>query len=136
MKTIHEKVKMCGGRLTKTKKAIIEALLECSCLLSKSDLVAKLETGGINPDQSTIYRELQFLTKNNIVIKSTIGGIDYYEIEKDHHHHLVCLKCNQIQKVEMEHHLAQQEKKIATENRFDIINHSLEFYGYCQKCKC
>ena len=75
------------------------------------------------------------LTTNNIVIKNTIAGIDYYEIQQDHHHHLVCVSCNSISKVEIGNHLEKQEKQIAKQNKFNIIHHSLEFYGYCQKCQ-
>lgn len=135
MNTIHEKIQFSGGRLTKTKKAILDVLSQNYCLLSKSDLVEKLKVKKITPDRSTIYRELQFLTKNNIVIKNTIVGVDYYEIPEDHHHHLVCVNCKSISRVKMDNHLEKQEKQIAMQNNFNIINHSLEFYGYCHKCK-
>jgi len=89
----------------------------------------------MNPNRSTIFRELLFLTKNNILIKNNISGVDCYEIQQDHHHHLVCLNCNSIIKIEVGGHLAKQEKQIAKRNKFDIINHSLEFYGYCRNCQ-
>lgn len=135
MNTIYKTIQASAGRLTKTKKAIIDVLSENHCLLAKAELVEKLETKKINPDRSTIYRELRFLTKNNVIIKNTILGIDYYEIPQDHHHHLVCMRCDSISKVEIGNHLEKQEKQIAKQNRFNIINHSLEFYGYCRKCQ-
>ena len=135
MNTIHKTIQSSGGRLTKTKKAILDVLSRNHCLLSKQELVEKLKVKKIKPDRSTIYRELQFLTTNNIVIKNTISGIDYYEIPQDHHHHLVCVSCNSISKVEIGNHLEKQEKQIAKQNKFNIINHSLEFYGYCHKCQ-
>ncbi len=135
MNIIHKTIKVSGGRLTKSKKAIADVLSENNCLLSKQELVEKLKVKKIKPDRSTIYRELRFLTKNNIVIKNTIAGVDYYEIPQDHHHHLVCMSCNSISRVEIGNHLEKQEKQIAKQNKFNIINHSLEFYGYCQKCQ-
>jgi Fur family transcriptional regulator, ferric uptake regulator len=135
MNTIHKTIQSSGGRLTKTKKAIIDILSENHCLLAKVELVEKLNIKKIKPDRSTIYRELQFLTKNNVIIKNSISGIDYYEVPQDHHHHLVCMGCDSISKVEIDNHLEKQEKQIAKQNKFNIINHSLEFYGYCQKCQ-
>jgi len=135
MNTIHKTIQSSNGRLTKTKKAIIDVLSQNHCLLSKQKMVEKLKAKKIKPDRSTIYRELKFLTKNNIIIKNTIAGIDYYEIPDDHHHHLVCMSCNSISKVEIGNHLEKQEKQIAKQNQFNIINHSLEFYGYCPKCQ-
>jgi len=135
MNKVHKTIKLFGGRLTKIKKAIIEILLEDCCLLTKQKLVQRLKIKNIKPNRSTIFRELSFLTKSNLIIKNTITGIDYYEIPKDHHHHLVCLGCNSINKVEFGNYLKKQEKQIAKQNKFKIINHSLEFYGYCHKCQ-
>jgi Fe2+ or Zn2+ uptake regulation protein len=134
MNTIHNTIKTLGGRLTKTRNAIIEVLSENHCFLTKDEIVRKLHSKKIKPDRSTLYRELVFLTKNQIVRKNTINGIDYFEIPQDHHHHLVCVSCNSIQSIDMGSHLEKQEKQIAKQNKFDIINHSLEFYGYCRNC--
>lgn len=135
MNSIHKIITISGGRLTKTKKAIIDVLSEKHCLLSKQELLEKLKTKKIQPNRSTTYRELQFLMKNNIIIKNTIAGIDYHEIPQDHHHHLVCMGCNSISKIEIGNHLEKQEKYIVKQNKFNIINHSLEFYGYCHNCQ-
>jgi len=135
MNTIGKAIHSIGGRLTKTKKAIIDVLSENHCLLSKQELTKKLEAKTIKPDRSTIYRELQFLIKNNIIIKNTIAGVDYLEIPQNHHHHLVCMGCHSISKVTIRNYLKKQEKQIAKQNKFTIINHSLEFYGYCHHCR-
>lgn len=135
MKTIYRLIQSSGGRLTKTKKAIIDILLKNHCCLTRENLIKKLKAKKIKPDRSTIYRELQFLIKKNIIVKNTIAGVDYYEIPKDHHHHLVCLSCNSVNKIKMTNHLKKQEEQIARKNNFNIISHSLEFYGYCYKCQ-
>jgi Fur family ferric uptake transcriptional regulator len=135
MNTLQATIRSFGGRLTKIKKAIIDVLSENRCLLSKQVLVEKLKTKKIKPDRSTVYRELQFLTKNRVIIKNTITGTDYFEITQDCHHHLVCMGCNSINRVEIGNYLEKQEKQIAKQNKFNIINHSLEFYGYCHKCQ-
>ncbi|TSD02087.1 MAG: Fur family transcriptional regulator, ferric uptake regulator [Parcubacteria group bacterium Athens0714_26] len=135
MNTIHNTIKTLGGRLTKTRKAIIEVLSENRCFLTKAEIIQKLRDKKIKPDRTTLYRELVYLTKNQIARKNTINGIEYFEIPQDHHHHLVCVSCNSIQSVDMSNHLEKQEKQIAKQNKFNIINHSLEFYGYCHNCQ-
>lgn len=135
MNTLKKTIQSSGGRLTKIKKAILSILSKNHCLLSRQKLFEKLKVKKIKPNRSTIYRELKFMTKNNIVIKNTIAGVDYYEMPDSHHHHLICIGCNLISKVEIKNHLEKQEKQIAKQNKFNIINHSLEFYGYCQKCQ-
>jgi Fur family ferric uptake transcriptional regulator len=135
MQTIHNSIRSSGGRLTKIKKAIIAILSSGHCLLAKQDLVDQLNAQGVHPDRSTLYRELQFLTRNGVVHKCSIAGVEYYEIPQDHHHHLICMSCNTIVKVLLGNHLQKQEKQLARQNKFTILNHSLEFYGYCHKCQ-
>lgn len=133
--TIYQNIRSGGGRMTKIRRQIVQMLSEKDCLMSPSDILARLKKANIQPHRSTLFRELIFLVKNNIAIKNTISGADYYELPRDHHHHLVCLNCRAIAKVELGNHLAKQEKKLAEENNFNITNHSLDFYGYCRKCQ-
>lgn len=135
MKTLYKTIQTSGGRLTKIKKAIIDTLYQNKCLLSKQDLVEKLKDINLSPNRSTIFRELQYLSKSKVIVRNTIAGIEYYEIPKDHHHHLVCLGCSAINKVKFGNHLEKHEEKIAKEHKFNILSHSLEFYGYCCKCQ-
>ena len=103
-------------------------------MLSQDDILDRLRTIRIRPCRSTLYRELLYLSKNRIVTKNTISDVHYYEISSDHHHHLICNKCDSIEKVVMNNHLKTQEGRIAKRNKFSIISHSLDFYGVCHKC--
>ena len=132
---IIKNIRTQGGRITKVRKLIIQILLDSNCLLSRIDILVKLKKQKIKPNRSTIFRELTFLTQHQIILKNTIADVDYYEIAKEHHHHLVCLNCNSIKKVSLAYHLTDQEKQIAKQNQFNIINHTLEFYGYCHNCQ-
>ena len=132
---IYQTIRSKGGRLTRARKAIIEILFESGCILSSSDIMLKLEARKVWPNRSTMYRELIFLAKNHIITKNTIAHKDYFELPNEHHHHLVCVSCNSIQKIVIGSHLQEQEKIIERENRFQIINHSLEFYGLCSNCR-
>lgn len=132
---IYKNIRDQGGRVTKIRKKIVQILSDAGCLMPQAEILARLKKQKINPNRSTIFRELLFLAQKNIAVKNAISGVDYYEIPKDHHHHLVCLNCNSIEKVEIGNHLSRQEKQITKQNKFNIINHSLEFYGYCRKCQ-
>jgi Fe2+ or Zn2+ uptake regulation protein len=133
---IYQNIRAQGGRLTKLRQEIVEILVAEDCLVSASKLLERLNKKQLNPNRSTIFRELLFLTKNQIVLKNNISGTDYYEIPcEHHHHHLICLGCHSISKVKLANHLKGQERKIAKQNKFEITSHSLEFYGYCRKCQ-
>jgi len=133
--TIYNTIKSKGGRLTKTRKAIVDILFQSACLMSPAEITAKLKTQKIQPNRSTMYRELMFLAQNGIITKSTISQNDYFELPIDHHHHLICTGCNTIKKVVLSKHLRQQEKQLEKENEFQITNHSVEFYGLCKNCR-
>jgi Fur family ferric uptake transcriptional regulator len=135
IETIYESIKSKGKRLSKARKAIIEILFQSPCLLSTSDILAKLKSRKIQPDRSTMYRELLFLAKNNIITKETIAEKDYFELPTDHHHHLVCTSCNAIKKVVIGKHLHKEEKQLEKDNEFVITNHSIEFFGLCRNCR-
>ena len=124
---IYQQIKAGGGRLTKVRKELVRILLEEKCLISQTKILTKLYNKGTIPNRSTVYRELQFLMKNNILIKNTLAGIDYYEIPQDHHHHLVCLGCNLISKVKLDTHLGKQEKKLAKQNKLANITELVIF---------
>ncbi|HCW32102.1 MAG: Fe2+/Zn2+ uptake regulation protein, Fur family transcriptional regulator, ferric uptake regulator [Candidatus Peregrinibacteria bacterium GW2011_GWE2_39_6] len=133
--SLYKNIRAQGGRVTKIRRELVRILTNLGCLISQADILIYLKEKNMFPNRSTVYRELRFLSENGIVIKNTIAGVNYYETPHDHHHHLVCLGCNSINKVEMPSHLGYQEKRIAKENKFYIRNHSLEFYGYCFSCQ-
>lgn len=128
-------IKARGGRLTKIRREIITVLYEEGCLLSSIDITRVLKTKEIVPNRSTIYRELLFLVEKGVIVKSDIAGIERFELPKDHHHHLICLGCREITRIEMDSHFEEEEHHIEKKNKFEIVRHSLEFYGYCKKCK-
>jgi len=132
---ILNKVRSFGGRITPTRKNIIDIIHSRECLISHKELLDILKTRGFDPNRSTIFRELSFLINNNIIKKNNLNSTEYYEIQKSHHHHLVCSVCNSITKVEMDSDLSKQEKIISDHTGFKITEHSLEFYGFCPNCK-
>jgi Fur family zinc uptake transcriptional regulator len=135
-KTIFKEIRSKGGRITRVRSEIVKMLAGEGCLISRAAIMKRLKKLRMEPDRSTLFRELHFLAENGVIVRNDISGVDYYEIQTGgHHHHLVCLSCNAIKKVDMKKHLEEQEKEIARNNKFEIITHSLEFYGYCGECK-
>jgi len=135
IENILHKIRLKGGRITKIRQTILQFLIRKTCLASQKAIQEYLTHQNLQPNRSTLFRELQYLVQHNIVIKNTISGMDYYEIPKEHHHHLICTSCSSIQKICLNEHFEDYEKKIALEKNFFITSHSLEFYGYCTQCQ-
>lgn len=127
---IYERIREEGGRITKTRREIIQILFHSDYMLSFQKIASKLKT---RPDRTTIYRELLFLFKKGIVSKSVILNKDYFEIAKEHHHHLICIKCNSFRKIFACDKA--KEEKIAKDNKFKVTSHLSDFYGVCRDCQ-
>lgn len=132
---IYSKIRESGGRMTKTKKALIDVFLESGCLLDMKAIEKNLLKKGLKPEKSTLFRELNALCENQIIFKNTISGKSFFELPCSHHHHLVCISCGKIHMIEMKNNFKTFEKFISKSKKFLITNHVLDFYGYCVKCQ-
>lgn len=128
-------VKKAGGRLTKVRQAVLEYLSQTEQPISASDIIIYLQKKGIAVNKTTVYRELAFLTKHALITEvSLIGQASRFELSGQHRHHLICLKCQNIEAVNLEENFQTQEKMIMKTKKFRILSHALEFYGLCKKC--
>ncbi|HHT99446.1 MAG TPA: transcriptional repressor [Acholeplasma sp.] len=120
-------------RMTKHRKAIFSLLEQYKKPMSAEIINQELPKNAM--DLSTIYRTLDVLFDNGLVSKSNIQGTMYYQIIKnhEHHHYVMCLKCKKI--LEFDCHLEDQIKNFESKLNFQIIEHDLTFYGYCESCK-
>jgi Fe2+/Zn2+ uptake regulation proteins len=87
---------------------------------------------------ATVYRTLPLLEKIELLNKVLLeDGFVRYELnnqqENHFHHHLICIICGAVSEVQ-EDMLEGLEKQIYHNNRFIVKNHSVKFYGYCEKC--
>ena len=135
LKTI---VKQKGLKYTKQREMIFETILNCKKHLGAEDIYAILQKK--YPDEkigiATVYRALAFLEEVNLISSIAIGkdAKKYETTAKDHHDHLICVKCNKI--VEFKNDIIEKEQdKTAKENGFELLNHTMYLYGICDDCK-
>jgi len=82
---------------------------------------------------ATVYRVLNQFDDAGIVSRHHFeGGKSVFELShKQHHDHLVCLKCGKV--VEFEDDVIEQRQKdIAVSHNIKLTNHSLYLYGECE----
>ncbi|MFA6189932.1 MAG: transcriptional repressor [Candidatus Staskawiczbacteria bacterium] len=135
IKEILLRLKKEGFRSTTIRKSILDLFYKFKKPLSSQDIQKYLKQKNIKANKTTVYRELDFLKNQNIIEEFQLDDkIKRYEILSSHHHHTVCIKCREIKCIEFSKDLESQEKEIEKNNKFKIINHSLEFYGLCHAC--
>lgn len=125
-----------GARVSLSREGILSVLGGVSRPLSVADILERLFMRGKSFNKTTIYREVETLKKEGR-IKEIFFRNDtaLYELIGEHHHHLVCISCGDVRDVFLKESLEQEENRLAKKERFTIFDHSLEFFGRCQKCQ-
>jgi len=133
MDAIIRLMKEKGQRFTSQKKEVLRALGQKPQTVLEILTSVNLKKHSI--DKVTIYRILTSLVKLKVVREINLGDREArYELSNcEHHHHLVCENCGQIEDIE----LREDEilKEVGKQSSFKVKSHSLEFFGICQDCQ-
>ncbi len=124
-------LKSNGYRMTKTRKNITDIFSSSETPVS-ANYILELLDNSIN--KTTVYRELDFLESQGIITSLPLSLEEkYYELNQDHHHHLICEKCRNIQRYD--NCLVDNVVEDIQKSRgFLVHKHSMEFYGLCNNC--
>ena len=133
-----EKLRDGGERITPIRTALIEILSKRQEPVTPAELLAALVKKGFNANKTTVYRQLEVLKRYTIVQEVRFTDCTKrFELvsESGHHHHLVCVHCSRIEDIIFPTDLELQERAIWKDNRFKVLQHSLEFFGICRRCQ-
>lgn len=127
-----------GFRITRLRKAIVEIFTGNGLPISAEELMELLRSRNTPFNRATVYREIAFLKERDVIqeIQFLHERVKRYELSSlDHHHHIVCLRCNRVEDIFLENDLADQERSILKSKGFKVTNHMLEFHGICRSCQ-
>ncbi len=124
-----------GHRITPQRMAILRVLKSARDHLSPAEIYEKVAPELPGMTEATVYRTLNFLAKQGLVLVAHVGhGQLVYEIADHDHHHLICRACGRTQEVDHEAlktlYLNFLEK---TGFRIDTIHTT--FFGLCPDCQ-
>ena len=123
-------------RNTRQRRAVADLMEDLDGFRSAQQIHALLEDRGDNVGLSTVYRTLQALADADEVdaLRSDDGETLYRRCSRGHHHHLVCRDCGRT--VEVEGPTVEKwADRVAEENGFVDISHTLEIFGTCGSCR-
>ena len=134
-KVVLTNLKKAGHKITAPRVEILE-VLSAKTPVNSQEVFEILKRKGTGVDLVTVYRTLELFKNLGFINKTKFeDGVARYELinEDEHHHHLVCIKCGDVEDVEINEDspLKQIEKK----SKFKVERHSLEFFGFCKKCQ-
>lgn len=85
---------------------------------------------------TSIYRTLDLFESLGMVFKIVNGPNMKYKLceLENHHHHVVCKTCGHV--VELDFcDISELSKKVTESTGYQVIDHQLNFYGFCKACK-
>lgn len=127
-------------KLTPQREVILQVFVNhADKHLSAEDVYSLVKKEAPEIGMATVYRTIDLLSELEVLQKMDFGdGCSRYEISEDntahHHHHLICLNCGLVREFD-DDLLETLENVISRKSNFQILDHQVKFYGYCQECQ-
>lgn len=114
---------------------LLQALKASSDEMSGQQLHRSLEESSNAMGLATVYRNLRQLQQRGLVRCRHLpsGEALYAPIERDRHH-LTCVDCGRTQAID---HCPIHAEAMHVDggSDFDLLFHTLEFFGFCRNCR-
>ncbi len=122
-------------RHTRQRDAILEVFLELKGHTTAEELYEQVREKHSNIGYTTVYRTMKLLCDAGLAAERRFeDGVTRYEVQHEHHDHLVCTRCGKI--VEFECKMIEQaQEEIAAKFQFRVLRHRHELYGHCSDCR-
>jgi len=130
-------MKQKGFKSTRQRDVIASEFFKCEDHITAEDLYKIISKRHKEIGSTTVYRTLKLLAESGLATARVFADqlIRYEPVSEDEHHdHLICLDCGSIIEFE-DPKLERLQEKIASDFGFSIVDHKMEFYGYCKDCK-
>jgi len=122
-------------RSTRQRAAVAALLAELEDFRTAQELHDLLRHRGDRVGLTTVYRSLQMLAdaQEVDVLRTADGETAYRRCSRGHHHHLVCRSCGRT--VEVDGPAVERwAHRVAQENGYADVSHTLEIFGTCGHC--
>jgi Fur family ferric uptake transcriptional regulator len=117
------------------REVILGAFLDAKGHITAEEVHQRVRAKSGTIGYTTVYRTLKLLVEAGLAQERHFAdGVARYEVEHEHHDHLVCLSCGKIVEFECDTIEARQEE-IASSYNFTLLRHRHELYGHCESCQ-
>lgn len=132
-----QQLKNVGLKITLPRLKVLQILEQsANHHLSAEDVYKGLLETDEDVGLATVYRVLTQFEAAGLVSRHNFeGGHSVFELnQKEHHDHLVCVKCGRVEEF-VDDLIEQRQKEIAEKAQFKMTDHALNIYGICPKCQ-
>lgn len=135
---VQSKLAANNYKMTSQRRIILENIMDSKGEhLSAEEIYTKVKEENSGIGLATVYRTLELFDDLGIVHQLNFDdNCRRYELDhgEHHHHHLICLECGGI--TEFNDQILQEfEEDIEVEHNFQVTDHRIKFYGYCENCQ-
>ena len=129
MTELESKCTEAGLKMTGQRKVILKVLGEATDHPSVEDVYDRAKSEDSSISIATVYRTLGLLDELDLVIRHEFQeGYSRYEINEDHHHHLVDVDTGKVVEFQNDE-LEKIKEQIAKDLGYELVDHRLELYG-------
>jgi len=125
-------------RQTPERISILEEIYRATDHFDADELYLKLQENDIRVSRATVYNTLDLLIECKLVRRHQFGD-KHAKYEPAHsyaqHDHLICEDCNQLFEF-CDPRIHSIQEMVAEIFQFDVVRHSLNLYGHCQRENC
>ena len=126
-----------GLKYTQQRQAVWDELRASIEHRDAEEIYLTLKQDGLTVSRATVYRTVDVLVKNNMINKLDIGDGRLrfeYNIDSEHHDHLICTECGKI--VEFQNNeIEKLQERIAKKYKFKLLEHNHQLFGICKDCQ-
>ncbi|HBR68991.1 MAG TPA: transcriptional repressor [Rhodospirillaceae bacterium] len=129
MTELEQRAAEAGLKMTGQRRVILRVLGSAEDHPSVEDVYERARKIDESISIATVYRTLSLLDELDLVIRHEFQeGYSRYELNADHHHHLIDLETGKVVEFQNEE-LEKIKIKIARDLGYDLVDHRLELYG-------
>lgn len=124
---------MSNVKHSKQRDAILKELRSRKDHPTAEDLYLTLKTEMPNLSLGTVYRNLNMLASDGVILKISFEGADRYDGNRDLHYHFRCVECGMVSDVDVPP-FDDINSKAQAYAKGRIDTHELIFCGVCNEC--
>ena len=135
MADIVERLRLDGSRVTASRLAVVDALVNGSSHhVTAVDLLRSLRRDRPDFQESTVYRTLDRLVEVGAVTRIEVdGGPSVFHLAESAHHHVVCDRCGRVVGVDASL-LETVARRLRRDHGFVLRSEAVTLPGRCVDC--
>jgi Fe2+ or Zn2+ uptake regulation protein len=126
-----------GFRITESRRAVAQVLLEADAPLSPQEILERGEAIHPKLGLTTVYRTVALLGKLDLVhrVHQSNGCHGYVATSPGHRHHIICRECGRAVEFLGSEDLTQLIGRVEQSTNYRVDEHLLQLFGLCPRCQ-